>query len=164
MIVRGFVFSGVNRGGRLIEHYYDRLVGLVGFKPFKGTLDVKLDHEIDFTKYSNKQIDRIMTDGTRIVDALLMPVNIIIDKEGTTVKYPCWALHQEKGLYNNKLYGNDVIEIIAKERLKDALGIEDRQFLKIEIFELPKSEKSPGILTHFKTEFIKSRQGRVSKR
>ncbi len=76
MKVRGEVFSGVLRGAPLIEKYYARIVGLVGFKPFKGTMDVKLDRNMDIRPFATKTMDHILTDGRRKITAYLAPVKI----------------------------------------------------------------------------------------
>lgn len=76
MRVRGEVFSGALRGTPLIEKYYPRLVGLVGFRPFKGTMDIKLERSIDIRPFSSKTIEHILTDGKKVITAYLAPVKI----------------------------------------------------------------------------------------
>lgn len=76
MKVRGEVFSGVLRGAPLIEKYYARLVGLIGFKPFKGTLDVKTDRNIDIRPFATKKMEHVLTDGRKKITAYLAPVKI----------------------------------------------------------------------------------------
>ncbi|MFA4820499.1 MAG: DUF120 domain-containing protein [Candidatus Aenigmatarchaeota archaeon] len=76
MKMRGEVFSGVLRGAPLIEKYYPRLVGLVGFKPFKGTMDVKLDRSMDIRPFATKTMDHVLIDGRRKITAYLVPVKI----------------------------------------------------------------------------------------
>ena len=58
MKVKGTVFTGVLRGSSMIDAYYPRLINILGFAPFKGTLNVKLALEFDIKKYSTKKISR----------------------------------------------------------------------------------------------------------
>ncbi|MBS3051079.1 MAG: hypothetical protein J4400_02935 [Candidatus Aenigmarchaeota archaeon] len=76
MRVRGEVFSGALRGTPLIEKYYPRLVGLVGFRPFRGTMDVKLERSIDIKPFTSKIIGHVLTDGRKVVTAHLAHVRI----------------------------------------------------------------------------------------
>ena len=76
MRVRGEVFSGAMRGTPLIEKYHPRLVGLIGFRPFKGTLDIKLERSIDIRPFSSKTMEHVLLTGKHIVNAYLAPVRI----------------------------------------------------------------------------------------
>ncbi len=76
MKVRGDVFSGVLRGTPLIEKYYPRLIGLLGFRPYRGTMDVKLERSVDIRPFAIKTIEHILQDGRKKVDAFLAPVKI----------------------------------------------------------------------------------------
>ena len=76
MRVRGEVFSGALRGTPLIEKYYPRLVGLVGFRPFRGTMDVKLERNVDIRPFSPKTIEHILMDGRKKINAYLAPVKL----------------------------------------------------------------------------------------
>lgn len=76
MKVRGEVFSGVLRGMPLIEKYYSRLVGLINFSPYKGTVNIKLERSIDIRPFSTKVIDQVLQDGRKKTDAYLAPVRI----------------------------------------------------------------------------------------
>lgn len=166
MRVRGEVFSGVLRGTPLIEKYYPRLVGLLGFHPFKGTMDVKLERNLDIGPFSTKTLEHILLDGKRKINAYLAPVKIrkfatvyklmeirakekeIIENleklENTAeekfaikpaqdideVFYDCWAIR-----FKNGIYGNDILELVAKDSLKEKLGIDDGDQLEIEFVE-----------------------------
>ena len=76
MRVRGEVFSGALRGTPLIEKYYPRLVGLIGFRPFKGTMDVKLERSVDIRPFSSETIDHVLMNGKKKVNAYLASVKI----------------------------------------------------------------------------------------
>ncbi len=142
MRISGVVFSGVLRGQSLIEVYYYRLVGIVGFEPFKGTMDIKLERRIDMKQSATKTVEHILMDGSKIINAYLMPVEIIIRKAGNEERYSCWAMQQADGIY-----GDDIIEIIAKDSIKSKFGIEDGNMIEIEFQETKTKKKDvPGIL------------------
>jgi len=140
MRIKGVVFSGVLRGKPLIEIYYYRLVGLLGFEPYMGTFDVKLTRSIDTTLYATKSLEHVLMDGKRLINAYLAPVNVIFKKNDAEEKYPCWAMQQADGIY-----GQDVVEIIAKDSLKEKFGIEDGNIVELEFSE-KNIVKRPDIL------------------
>ena len=76
MKIRGEVFSGVLRGTPLIEKYSARLIGILGFRPFKGTMDIKLERSVDITAFSTKSIEHVISDGTKKINAYLAPVKV----------------------------------------------------------------------------------------
>ncbi len=139
MRVNGVVFSGALRGRPLISIYYFRLVGLLGFEPFKGTLDVKLNRSINITLYATKAIDHVLPDGSRMVNAQLAPANIILQKDGLEEKYACWAMQQVNGIYEK-----DVVELIAKHRLSEKFGLEDGNLIELEFIENTMPRKTRG--------------------
>ncbi len=177
MRVRGEVFSGALRGTPLIEKFYPRLIGLIGFRPFKGTMDVKMERSVDIRPFSTKTIDHILTNGRRVVTGYLAPIRVrklsklysimevrtkekeILEKvekmkqtaeEKFSIKstidvdevfYDCWAMQLKKGIYKN-----DVIEIIAKDMLKEKLGLEDGDGIEIEFSEPLVSNKKKRTL------------------
>ncbi len=141
MRISGVVFSGVLRGQPLIDMYYYRLVGIIGFEPFKGTMDVKLERRINIKMYATKTIEHVLMDGSKMINAYLMPVNFIIRKEGNEERYPCWAMQQTEGIYED-----DVIEIVAKDSLRGKFGLEDGNMIELEFQETKAEKKAPGIL------------------
>lgn len=169
MRVRGEVFSGAARGTPLIEKYYPRLIGLIGFRPFKGTLDVRLERSIDIRPFSSKTIDHVLMDGRKKVNAYLARVKIrkfsklyslmevrtkekeIIDnvqkmenvaEEKFSIKSSevKEAFHECWAIqFKNGIYGNDIVEIICDCMLKEKLGLSDGDIVEVEF-----KEKDPG--------------------
>jgi riboflavin kinase len=150
MRVKGIVFSGVLRGQSLINIHFHRLVGLIGFEPFEGTLDVKLRTDIDIKRYATKSVEHIIMDGTKVVNAYLAPVNLIIKTEKEEVVYPCWAMQQPEGIYSS-----DIVEIIAKDRLKEKFHLEDGNMVEIELFEKPVSKKEKEKKLRHETQLMR---------
>lgn len=166
MKVRGEVFSGAFRGEPLIEKYHARLIGLVGFRPFKGTMDVRLERNVDIRRFTSKSMDQILADGKKKVTAYLAPVRIKkiythykmvnieesekqilddYDKLSETAKvklsidtepvqqesYECWAVQ-----FKNSLYDTSILELIAKEHIKNVLEIKDGDKIEVEFLEV----------------------------
>ena len=100
MKVRGEVFSGVLRGTPLIEKYYPRLIGLLGFKPFKGTMDIKLERDVDITPFAAKTIEHILRDGRKKVDAYMAPVKI----KKISIVYKIMQLNERESQVINNLH------------------------------------------------------------
>ena len=173
MKVQGEVFSGTLRGEPLIEKYYARLIGLVGFRPFRGTMDVKLERNVDIRSFNSKSMEHTLTDGKKRVTAYLASVKIrkvykqyvMMDirddqkrllkdydelmetaKEKLSVEtepameqeYECWAVQ-----FKNGIYKTDIVELIAKESIKDVLGLKDGDVVEIEFDEenVPKMKR-----------------------
>lgn len=137
MKVKGTVFTGVLRGSSMIDSYYHRLINILGFAPFRGTLNVKLALELDIKKYSTKKISHILLDATEHVDAYLAP--IIFHAGGRSES--CWAMWQ-----TSHVYGKDTIEVVSKENMKSKFGIKDGDEAEIEFSEQPKKlKKIPGM-------------------
>lgn len=135
MKIKGKIFSGVLRGRPLIGAYFHRLIGILGFEPFKGTMNVKLEKNIDMELYSTKAIDHILMDGTRHVDAFLAP--IIFSVKGQD--YECWAMR-----HTGHIYEADVIEVLAKENLKEKFSLKDEDAIEITFFEQKRKRGIPG--------------------
>ncbi|MFH0832972.1 MAG: DUF120 domain-containing protein [Candidatus Aenigmatarchaeota archaeon] len=136
MKLKGEVVSGVHRGKPLIRIYHLRLTGILGFEPFKGTLDIKMEKPIDIRPYSTKAIEQVLLDGTKKVDAYLAPV--ILSFKGQS--HICWAMRHET------IYSSDTIEIVSKDKLKEKMSLKDGDEVEITFTEEKKKEKSiPGM-------------------
>lgn len=133
MIVKGIVFSGVLRGQPLIDIHFHRLIGLIGFEPYKGTLDVKLERTVDFRKYATKAVEHVLMDGKKIVNARLAPIKLIFKGHA----YQCWAMQEVGGTQPE-----DTIELLAKDHLKSKIGLTDRDEVGVEFYEASEKKKT----------------------
>ncbi len=178
MKVRGEVFSGTLRGEPLIEKYYARLIGLIGFRPFKGTMNVKLGRNVDIRPFTSRSMEHMLADGKKKVTAYLARVKIrklygeyrmmeIRDDEKRLLKdydklvetakvkisvdagavgedgYECWAAQ-----FKNGIYGTGVVEMVAKDNIKDTLGLRDGDSVEIEFLELLGKKSGRKILNN----------------
>ncbi len=136
LTLKGKIMSGVMRGSPLIDTFYYRLIGILGFEPFKGTMDIQMEKPVDVAQYSTRAVDHLLIDGTRKVYVYLAPIVLTINKDGTE-DYNCWAM-REPGSQQQ-----DVIEIIAKDNLKDKLALKDGDIVEV-TFLSEKKKNIPG--------------------
>jgi CTP-dependent riboflavin kinase len=147
--VHGKVFEGVLRGIGIIEYYYPRIVGLIGYHPYKGTLNIKLDFPIDVKKYSTKTISHVLLDGKTTTNAFLAPIQMKFQEN----VYECWAIRETK-----EQYSRDVIEIIAKDNLHEKFGLKEGMDIEITFLSEEKPKKF-GFWREF-SEKIRSRKNK----
>jgi len=133
--LKGIVEAGVARGAPLVDIYFFRLIGILGYEPFKGTLNVKLQRPIDIKDYSTKDISHVLMDGTTQVYAYLAP--IIFTYKGQNCE--CWEISEPE-----RTKGAE-IEIIAKDNLHDKFGLKDGDEVEITFFEQKKKKRIPGM-------------------
>ena len=166
MKVHGEVFSGTLRGEPLIEKYYARLIGLVGFRPFKGTMDVKLERNVDIRSFTSKTMEHTLADGKKKVTAYMTPVKIrkfykqykmmkvrddqkgllkdydeLMETAKTKISIDAEPVIEEGYdcwalQFKNGIYNTDIIELIAIESIKDKLKIKDNDTVEIEFTEV----------------------------
>ena len=134
--IKGRVFVGVMRGWGMISHFFDRLKGILGFVPFKGTLNIKLEREIDIHQYATKSIDHILIDGTRHLDALIAPVILTVGSE----EYVCWAMRDMSERMSG-IYTKDIVEIVAKENLSEKFGLKNDDEVIVTFFDTGRRKK-----------------------
>jgi len=144
MQLKGKVITGAMRGSSLIDIHFDRLVGILGFMPYRGTMDIRLEKSMDITRFSTKAIEHILLDGSKKTDAYLAPVKIIIKGE----EYNCWAMRQK-----NYIYSDTRLEIIAKENLRDKFALKDGDDVDVVMTELPRKRNNR---LHFVRNFYSS--------
>ncbi len=139
--LKGKIFTGMLRGTPLLDLYFHRLVGLIGYEPYRGTMNLRLDKKIRFEMFSTRSIDQILMDGSRKVDALLAPVRLKI--KGSDID--CWAIKQPEGVY-----GQDVVEIVSKRNLKQEFSLKDGDEIEATFFEQPHKKKQHPLMGFFR--------------
>ncbi len=133
--IKGKVFIGVMRGSGIVEYHFHRIVGLVGFEPFKGTLNIKLERAIDMRYYATKAVEHVLLDGTKKIDTLLAPIILTIKKEQEE-HYDCWAMRDMRNVYPD-----DVIEVIARDNLMEKFSLKDDEEVVVTFFDTGKRKK-----------------------
>src|SRR3989338_5124982 len=132
MLINAKAAVGVHRGSQLIEKYYARLIGILGFRPFRGTLNLKLERNLNFKIYAQIMLDHILLDGSRHVEAYLAPARLHVKGQ----EYDCWAFRHEKTPQHS-----DEIEIIAADNIHEKFGLKDGDEVVLELFEFAGKEK-----------------------
>jgi CTP-dependent riboflavin kinase len=99
-------------------------------------MNVRLEKNVDIELYSTKAIDHVLMDGTRHVDALLAPIILSVKSQD----YECWAMRYTQH------YKTDVVELLAKESLKEKFSLNDDDEVEITFFEQKRKKKEiPGV-------------------
>jgi len=128
-LIRGYVFSGFSEGSYYmsIPYYYEQFVSKLGFKPYLGTLNLKLKsfHDIEIRKlleflpgikiegFSN---EKRTYGGAKCFRAKIKNIDgavLIIERTH---------------------YGKDVIELISPIKIRDALNLKDGDEVEVEVF------------------------------
>ena len=133
--IKGRVFIGVMRGSGIVEYHFHRIVGLVGFEPFKGTLNIKLERAVDMRHYATKAVEHILLDSTKKIDVLLAPIILTIKREQEEY-YDCWAMRDMRNVYPD-----DVIELIARDNLMEKFSLKDDEEVVVTFFDTGKKKK-----------------------
>lgn len=137
MRLKGKVSPGVLRGELLIEKFFYRIKAILGFEPYKGTLDVKLEKPVEIEDFATKAIDHILVDGSRMVEAHLAPIILHVEKDGMQ-DHECWAIRP-----SHYTHGKEMVEIINKEKLKEKFALKDGDEVEVTFFEQRRPKKGP---------------------
>ena len=119
--IKGIVTRGVNRGAEYVRVYKDKFKDKLGFEPFEGTLNIKLE-EKDMEAVKQRvslDIEGFEKDGREFGAVGCAPIRI----EG----FDCCAVLPEKSKHK------DILEIICKFNLSKELGLRDGDEIEIEI-------------------------------
>lgn len=128
-LIRGYVFSGFGEGSYYmsIPYYYEQFVNKLGFRPYLGTLNLKLKsfHDIEVRKLleflPGIEIEGFSNDKRTYGGAKCFRANIK-GIEGAVL------------IIERTHYGKDVIEIISPVKIRDALKLKDGDELEVEVF------------------------------
>lgn len=131
--LHGTIDRGVIRGRELIERFADRLEGIIGFRPYLGTLNVRVERPVDIEDFETRRLEHILTDGSLWIDARMAPMKLTFKDK--TIE--AWMIIDERGLHDE-----DVLEVIHKERLMDTLDLKLGDAVEIELTRQRRSLKS----------------------
>jgi len=119
--IKGVVIPGFNRGAGYVRAYRDKFKDKLGFEPFEGTLNIKLE-EGDMEKVKQKisvNIGGFERDGREFGGVGCVPVRV----EGID----CCAILPEKSRHK------DVVEIIHPFNLSEKLGLRNGDMVEINL-------------------------------
>lgn len=122
--VEGEVVTGMGEGAYYVREYADKLEKALGFRPFFGTLNLRVEEFfIDAGKYAAGEISEFMK-GNRVFGGIqYIPVKI----HGETWSHSCFLVIPRRTHHKNEL------EIISRFNLKDKFHITDGNRIRVEI-------------------------------
>lgn len=132
--LRGHVTSGMGEGRHYISlsGYMEQFVERLGYKPFLGTLNIDLDAESVEARAKMDALDPVRIDGWE-------------DDERTYGPAFCWPAVVESagGAYEpahviapeRTHHGADQLEVIAPEKLRETLGLDDGEEVTVRVTE-----------------------------
>jgi len=115
--IKGCLMSGMEKAQHFLsmEEYQDRIETAVGFRPFPGTLNLEVDPErARQLKQSleEKRVDSFDKDGKSFGGLSAYPVEFNGRKAAVLE-------------IDRSDYGDEILELIAKEELRENLGLKD---------------------------------------
>ncbi len=129
MIIRGTVFSGLGQGGFFtqLDWVKQQFQHKLGFVPFPGTLNLKVDQEsVDVVnKLRAREGIDIVPPSPDFCQAKSFPISI--RGIGAAIVLP------EAEHFTKDVHSSDVIEVIAPVNIKKTLSIQDGDQLTITI-------------------------------
>lgn len=125
----GKIVSGALSGSAMIEHHFYQLTAELGYEPYKGTLDVQAPHPVDIEAFAKKHVERVLKDGSNKIDVSLAEVTMVIKHGDKETHHKCWAARRA-----SQAFGNDLIEVIDRENLREKYGLKDGDTVEL-IFE-----------------------------
>ena len=125
MRVTGTIVSGVHRGESLVDKYRYRLIGILGFEPWNGTLNVHVDTPVEVKRYATKRIEHLLVGGIPHVEAHLAHVTL---RKGDVVA-DCWCLCQ------SEFSETTTLELVAKNNLKETSKLHDGDVVDLEFVD-----------------------------
>lgn len=128
VLLRGVVFRGLGEGAYYVSltEYREWFRRTLGFKPYPGTLNIRLDSESIVKRkvlesYEGHVIPAIRRGGRIYCSAKVFRA-VVNGRVEAGVVIP-----------ERTVYGPDVIEVVAKVCLREALGLEDGDVVEIEV-------------------------------
>lgn len=121
----GNAIVGIGEGAYYIREYEDRIKEILGFKPFPGTLNIKLKEPRNLRGYSKGIIKGFKNLGRTFGDVKFMPVKITMGEKSAD----CYLIIPKRTHYK------DVVEIMAGSNLRKMLGIKNLDCVRIELIK-----------------------------
>jgi riboflavin kinase len=121
VVLEGRMFSGMGKGRLFlgIRGYLERIERGIGFRPFPGTLNLRLE-ETGVELPEGIMIEGFKEEGKEFGAVRLIPCKV----RGVS----CAVVIPEK-----TRYGPEVLEIISRENLRERLGLKDGDTVRVEL-------------------------------
>jgi riboflavin kinase len=124
----GRVVSGKGEGRYYMSlpPYKEKFKNILGFEPYEGTLNIKLEQEIDLNRLNPIEIDDFYYNGTKYYGVRMIPVKIHAKNycvDGAIV-FPKKTEHSK-----------NIIELISPIKLRKYLSLKNNDIIKISILK-----------------------------
>ncbi|MFO7837302.1 MAG: DUF120 domain-containing protein [Candidatus Thorarchaeota archaeon] len=130
IIIRGEIVDGIGEGAYYVDMYSKRFKEALGFEPYSGTLNVRVTDE------TSRQSIKRMKHSTPLV------VPGFSHKERTFGDVICYRARIEDRvegaivIAQRTHHSPDILEVIAPVNLRDTLGLEDEDEIKLRVVPL----------------------------
>ncbi|EGQ43750.1 MAG: transcriptional regulator of a riboflavin/FAD biosynthetic operon [Candidatus Nanosalina sp. J07AB43] len=125
MKIEGNVFSGMNVAEEYLgmKQYQRKIKNITGFKPFPGTLNLRSNEEK--VKNALNQVDSVRISSFSFEGKKYSGIDV----------YPATVQGHDAAVLRMDVtdYGPEVVEIAAKDKLRETLGIEDGDKVKVDL-------------------------------
>ncbi|AIJ05375.1 riboflavin kinase [Methanocaldococcus bathoardescens] len=124
MIIEGKVVSGLGEGGYFLSlpPYKEAFKNILGFEPYEGTLNLKLNKEFNINKFKYIETEDFEFEGKKFFGVKILPIKILINNKEIN-----GAVVVPKKTYHS----SDIIEIIAPIKLRERFNLKDGDVIKI---------------------------------
>ncbi|XRO77142.1 CTP-dependent riboflavin kinase [Methanocaldococcus sp. 10A] len=124
MIIEGIIASGLGEGRYFLSlsPYKEAFKNILGFEPYEGTLNLKLNKEFDINKFKYIEIEDFEFNGKKYFGVRILPIKILINNKEIE-----GAIVSPKKTYHSK----DIIEIVAPIKLREQYNLKDGDVIKI---------------------------------
>ncbi len=135
--LEGRIFTGLGEGAYYVsqEGYRRQFVEKLGFDPYPGTLNLRLDPKSRSRRPLLDRIDPIIIEGFANGSRCFGPVKCFRAKVADRIEGAVLVAMRSH-------YGDDVIELIAPVGLREALGLRDGQTVRVRIPLAPNPQRS----------------------
>ncbi len=127
ILIRGRVFSGLGEGRYYVslEGYLKQFERLLGFKPYPGTLNIKIPREQMFFRAKLDEEEGIIIKGFKTKERTF----------GDVKAFRCRVSGVEGAIVlpQRTHYPKDVLEVIAPVKLREVLNLKDGDWVEVEV-------------------------------
>lgn len=127
---RGVVFSGRGEGSFYVSIYARSFEEVLGFRPFPGTLNIRLQADIERFNECLERAGGVVVVPPKIEGAKLGEV--LVFKARLIRGFDSWDVFIVRPKITH--YRSDVVEIVSKEYLRGELKIKDGDVVEIEVY------------------------------
>ncbi len=120
----GIVVSGIGEGAYYIGEYSSRIKDAVGYIPYNGTLNLRINEGRAGLQSDNSvDIGPFLSGGRTFGRAELIPINLAMNGKS----HPCHVIIPERTHHRLD------IEIVADRNLREFLGIKDGDIMELQV-------------------------------